>query len=222
MGEILHVLTTTVYCMGDTLCDGYYRFLLANVAPTETRQFSVLWSMGKARWSTSCGCPTSWRGGMPLRRMRGRRRYMRRTQMCFSAVRRCFSSGMDVLRRSLICVLSSGPRHWNSQEVSVWQETTRCCCRWGKPVKKYILSGQFEHHLQVIKTTRFKYCCVCRDAQMIMEDIKRAVSELEQESSLPAVGVELVDNELATLYMNSKRSEVIVLHLTQSQTGWGS
>lgn len=57
---------------------------------------------------------------------------------------------------------------------------------------------------------------------MIMEDIKRAVSELEQESSLPAVGVELVDNELATLYMNSKRSEVIVLHLTQSQTGWGS
>lgn len=47
-----------------------------------------------------------------------------------------------------------------------------------------------------------------RDAQMIMEDIKRTVSELEQESSLPAVGVELVDNELATLYMNSKKSEV--------------
>uniref|UniRef100_A0A3Q3MQZ6 SPT6 homolog, histone chaperone and transcription elongation factor n=1 Tax=Mastacembelus armatus TaxID=205130 RepID=A0A3Q3MQZ6_9TELE len=47
-----------------------------------------------------------------------------------------------------------------------------------------------------------------RDAQMIMEDIKRAISELEQESSLPAVGVELVDNELATLYMNSKKSEV--------------
>lgn len=43
---------------------------------------------------------------------------------------------------------------------------------------------------------------------MIMEDIKRAISELEQESSLPAVGVELVDNELATLYMNSKKSEV--------------
>ncbi|KAJ0061685.1 hypothetical protein NL108_005822, partial [Boleophthalmus pectinirostris] len=46
-----------------------------------------------------------------------------------------------------------------------------------------------------------------RDAQMIMEDIKRAISELEQESSLPTVGVELVDNELATLYMNSKKSE---------------
>lgn len=50
--------------------------------------------------------------------------------------------------------------------------------------------------------------CVYRDAQMIMEDIKRAISELEQEASLPPVGVELVDNELATLYMNSKKSEV--------------
>lgn len=50
--------------------------------------------------------------------------------------------------------------------------------------------------------------CGYRDAQMIMEDIKRTISELEQESSLPAVGVELVDNELATLYMNSKKSEV--------------
>lgn len=51
------------------------------------------------------------------------------------------------------------------------------------------------------------------DAQMIMEDIKRAISELEQESTLPAVGVELIDNELATLYMNSKKSEVsLILH----------
>ncbi|KAI7796472.1 transcription elongation factor SPT6 isoform X1 [Triplophysa rosa] len=46
-----------------------------------------------------------------------------------------------------------------------------------------------------------------RDAQMVMEDIKRTISELEQDSSLPAVAVELVDNELAVLYMNSKRSE---------------
>ena len=49
---------------------------------------------------------------------------------------------------------------------------------------------------------------VHRDAHMVMEDMKRAISELEQESSLPAVGVELVDNELAMLYMNSKKSEV--------------
>ncbi|XP_051533006.1 transcription elongation factor SPT6 [Myxocyprinus asiaticus] len=46
-----------------------------------------------------------------------------------------------------------------------------------------------------------------RDASMVMEDIKRTISELEQDSSLPAVGVELVDNELAVLYMNSKKSE---------------
>ncbi|CAB1348966.1 unnamed protein product [Coregonus sp. 'balchen'] len=32
-------------------------------------------------------------------------------------------------------------------------------------------------------------------------------SELEQESSFPTIGVELVDNELAMLYMNSKKSE---------------
>lgn len=43
---------------------------------------------------------------------------------------------------------------------------------------------------------------------MVIEDIKRTISELEQDSPLPAVGVELVDNELATLYMNSKKSEV--------------
>lgn len=43
---------------------------------------------------------------------------------------------------------------------------------------------------------------------MVIEDIKRAASELEQESSFPAIGVELVDNELAVLYMNSKKSEV--------------
>lgn len=68
----------------------------------------------------------------------------------------------------------------------------------------------FEQHFQVImvQVEMLKTCCVCRDAQMIMEDIKRTISELEQESSLPAVGVELVDNELATLYMNSKKSEV--------------
>lgn len=43
---------------------------------------------------------------------------------------------------------------------------------------------------------------------MIMEDIKRTIGELEQELSLATVGVELIDNELATLYMNSKKSEV--------------
>ncbi|XP_076154074.1 transcription elongation factor SPT6 [Alosa pseudoharengus] len=46
-----------------------------------------------------------------------------------------------------------------------------------------------------------------RDSQMVLEDIKRTLQELEQDSSLPAVGVELVNNDLATLYMNSKKSE---------------
>ncbi|KAG7262898.1 hypothetical protein CRUP_010544, partial [Coryphaenoides rupestris] len=46
-----------------------------------------------------------------------------------------------------------------------------------------------------------------RDAQLVMEDIKRTVVELEQESSFPSIAVELVDNELAILYMNSKKSE---------------
>lgn len=46
---------------------------------------------------------------------------------------------------------------------------------------------------------------------MIMEDMKRSISELEQESALPVVGVELVDNELATLYMNSKKSEASLI-----------
>lgn len=62
-----------------------------------------------------------------------------------------------------------------------------------------------------------KTCNVHRDAQMIMEDIKRTIGELEQESSLPAVGVELVDNELATLYMNSKKSEVNTIHPLRTQ-----
>ncbi|KAA8586830.1 hypothetical protein FQN60_000666, partial [Etheostoma spectabile] len=65
---------------------------------------------------------------------------------------------------------------------------------------KRFLSGKKPHVVAVAGENR--------DAQMIMEDIKRTIGELEQESSLPAVGVELVDNELATLYMNSKKSEV--------------
>nr|XP_014354517.1 PREDICTED: transcription elongation factor SPT6 isoform X2 [Latimeria chalumnae] len=46
-----------------------------------------------------------------------------------------------------------------------------------------------------------------RDALMLIEDIKRIVHELEQEQQMSAIGVELVDNELSVLYMNSKKSE---------------
>lgn len=43
---------------------------------------------------------------------------------------------------------------------------------------------------------------------MLIEDIKRIVHELDQGQQLSSIGVELVDNELAILYMNSKKSEV--------------
>ncbi|XP_072909557.1 transcription elongation factor SPT6 [Hemitrygon akajei] len=46
-----------------------------------------------------------------------------------------------------------------------------------------------------------------RDALMVVEDIKRIVNELEQEHQMSPIGVHLVDNELAVLYMNSKKSE---------------
>ncbi|XP_038670173.1 transcription elongation factor SPT6 [Scyliorhinus canicula] len=46
-----------------------------------------------------------------------------------------------------------------------------------------------------------------RDALMVVEDIKRIVHELEQEHQMSPIGVQMVDNELAHLYMNSKKSE---------------
>lgn len=46
-----------------------------------------------------------------------------------------------------------------------------------------------------------------RDAQMLIEDVKRIVQELDQGQQLSSIGVELVDNELAVLYRNSKKSE---------------
>lgn len=57
------------------------------------------------------------------------------------------------------------------------------------------------------------WLCLPRDAQMLMEDVKRIVHELDQGQQLSSIGVELVDNELAILYMNSKKSEVNLLLL---------
>lgn len=45
---------------------------------------------------------------------------------------------------------------------------------------------------------------------MMIEDVKRIVHELEQAQQMSSIGVEMVDNELAVLYMNSKKSEVSV------------
>lgn len=46
---------------------------------------------------------------------------------------------------------------------------------------------------------------------MLIEDVKRIVHELDQGQQLSSIGVELVDNELAILYMNSKKSEVMLI-----------
>lgn len=53
---------------------------------------------------------------------------------------------------------------------------------------------------------------------MLMEDVKRIVHELDQGQQLSSIGVELVDNELAILYMNSKKSEVNFLLFQLSLT----
>lgn len=50
--------------------------------------------------------------------------------------------------------------------------------------------------------------CWCRQALMIIDDIKSIVSELEMEQQMPAINVELVDNELAMIFENTKRAEV--------------
>uniref|UniRef100_A0A8C2ZF95 SPT6 homolog, histone chaperone and transcription elongation factor n=1 Tax=Cyclopterus lumpus TaxID=8103 RepID=A0A8C2ZF95_CYCLU len=104
-----------------------------------------------------------------------------------------------------------------SKLITEAKESISCCRRlynWLK-VSPYRPDQQVEEDDDLMDESQGKGIRVLgvayapsRDAQMIMEDIKRAISELEQESSVPAVGVELVDNELATLYMNSKRSEV--------------
>ncbi|KAH9503861.1 Transcription elongation factor SPT6 [Bulinus truncatus] len=46
-----------------------------------------------------------------------------------------------------------------------------------------------------------------RQALMIIDDIKAILSELEMEQQMPAINVELVDNELAMIFENTKRSE---------------
>ncbi|XP_055861753.1 transcription elongation factor SPT6 [Biomphalaria glabrata] len=46
-----------------------------------------------------------------------------------------------------------------------------------------------------------------RQALMIIDDIKAILSELEMEHQMPAINVELVDNELAMIFENTKRAE---------------
>lgn len=46
-----------------------------------------------------------------------------------------------------------------------------------------------------------------REANQIIEDVKTVVSDLAESDQLPIINVELLDNELSTIYMNSKRAE---------------
>ncbi|XP_064461195.1 transcription elongation factor SPT6-like [Ornithodoros turicata] len=48
---------------------------------------------------------------------------------------------------------------------------------------------------------------VSREALQIIEDIKAVVTDLAENEQMPLIGVELVDNDLATVYMNSKKAE---------------
>lgn len=47
-----------------------------------------------------------------------------------------------------------------------------------------------------------------REAQGIVEDIKRSVVELEQENQMGTISVELVDSEAARVFQSSSRAEV--------------
>ena len=42
----------------------------------------------------------------------------------------------------------------------------------------------------------------------IMQDIKIIVNELEQERQMPPIAIELMDNELSTLYSQTKHAHV--------------
>ena len=52
--------------------------------------------------------------------------------------------------------------------------------------------------------------CVCvREASTLVEDLKGLVEELEQEQQMSLVSVELLDDELARVYANSNKAQVI-------------
>ena len=53
-----------------------------------------------------------------------------------------------------------------------------------------------------------------READMIVEDVKQILSDLEAEEQIPPVAVELVDNELAMIFENSNKAQVFYLLLS--------
>ena len=47
-----------------------------------------------------------------------------------------------------------------------------------------------------------------RDANMVVEDVKLILSELEQEEQIAPINVELIDNEVAMIFENSTKAQV--------------
>lgn len=57
---------------------------------------------------------------------------------------------------------------------------------------------------------------------MIVDDVKSVINDLVDSEGFPPINVELVENELGLLYMNSKRGEVglisyYFIHLFQEE-----
>ena len=51
-------------------------------------------------------------------------------------------------------------------------------------------------------------CAQDRDATQVVRDVQVIVEQLEQEEQIPTISVELVDSELATVFMNCNKGEV--------------
>ena len=57
-----------------------------------------------------------------------------------------------------------------------------------------------------------RFVCI-RDVSSLMEDVKSILEELEQEQQMSVINIELVDNELARVFSNSKKAGVRVLFI---------
>ena len=49
---------------------------------------------------------------------------------------------------------------------------------------------------------------IFREALSVIEDIQGVLTELEQENIIAPINIELMDNEMARVFMNSRKAEV--------------
>jgi hypothetical protein len=67
----------------------------------------------------------------------------------------------------------------------------------------------FANHQRVPSSNEIPFVCAKNsEATTLVEDLKLTVEELEQEQQMSLINVELVDNELAGVFANSKKAEV--------------